>query len=91
MTTFINNEDLIIYDPVEAQRQKNNIDRRNSCDKSINKFSELFNERMRKINYKSSQLTLYFMDNLKSKNVKDLIEKLRNYLVSITKFINDDF
>lgn len=90
MTTYTNKEDLIIYDPIEAQRQQNNLSRRDTYDKNINKFSELFNERMTKINYKSNQLILYFMDNLKSKDVRNLIDELRNHILSITKYINDD-
>ncbi|WP_288394589.1 hypothetical protein [uncultured Vagococcus sp.] len=89
LNTFTNKEDLIIYDPIEEQRQRSNLTRRSRYDENINKFSNDFNERMRRINYKASQLKIYFMDEPNSEKSKVLIDDLRDQLVLVTQFINN--
>lgn len=88
--TFINKEDVITYDPIEALKHQKNVNNRQRYNKEIQKSSEEFNERIRRINYVASQLLLYFMDSSESQQPQILIGKLRNKSEEIVGFINTD-
>lgn len=89
--TFINKEDIVLYDPVEIQKQKINLNQRHQYDKKINNFAQEFNDKMKRINYVASQLSLYFMERSESKKPREMIEELRRQLLVITEFINTEF
>lgn len=88
--TFKIEKEIITYDPIEAQRYKQNEDKKRGYNKSIVEYSEILNDSFLNSRYISNLLLLYFMDGTRTVEIKRIMNKINDISIKIAEISNKD-